>query len=146
MSAVPHLTFEPEELRARALKNAKAITYLAIAFAIKHGVLDEFTDHFSKLLAPGWESLRGAAALEITKAMAADLVALGAQVHTLTGDDHEAEVVLVGWPEQAMLAFAGISQADAECLVRWYDAIAAHLGVNFRAKRQGDELTLRVYR
>lgn len=146
MSVAPHLTFEPEELLKRALKNGKAITYLAIAFAIKQGVLDEFTDHFGKLLAQGWESMRGTAALEIAKAMAADLVTLGAQVHTLVGNDHEAEVVLVGWPEQELLAFAGISQADAECMVHWYDAIAAHVGVNFRAQRQGDELTLRVYR
>jgi hypothetical protein len=55
-------------------------------------------------------------------------------------------VVLVGWPDQEMLAFAGISQTDAERMVSWYDAIAAHLGVNFRVQRQGDELTLRIYR
>jgi len=49
--------------------------------------------------------------------MAADLVVLGVQVHTLTGDDHEAEAVLVGWPEPEILAYAGISQADADCMV-----------------------------
>lgn len=146
MSAAPHLTFEPEELLTRALKNGKTITYLAIAFATKLGALDEFTDFFGKLLAQNWESMHGAAALEIAKAMAADLVALGAQVHTLVGNDEEAEVVIVGWPEQEMLVFAGISQADADYMVNWYDAIAAHLDVNFRAQRHGDELILRIYR
>jgi len=146
MSVTPNLTFESDELLTRALKNGKAITYLSIAFAIKQGTLDEFVNYSGRLLAQSWELMRGTAVLEITKAMAADLVVLGAQVHTLTGDDHEAEVVLVGWPEPEMLAFAEISQADADCMMCWYDTIAAHLGLNFRAQRRGDELTIRVYR
>jgi hypothetical protein len=146
MSAAPDLTFEPDELLKRARKYSKAITYLAIAFAKKQGVLEAFVDYMGEPLAQDWGSMRGSAALEIAKAMAADLAAVGARVHTLIGNGREAEVVLVGWPDQEMLAFAGISQADAECMLNWYDAIAAHLEVNFRAQRQGDELTLRIYR
>jgi hypothetical protein len=146
MCAAPDLTFEPDELLKRAQKYGKAITYLMIAFARKQGVLEAFVDYVGEPLAQDWESMRGSAALEIAKAMAADLVALGARVRTLIGDDREAEVVLVGWPDQEMLAFAGISQADAERMLSWYDAIAAHLEVNFRAQPQGDELTLRIYR
>ncbi|HZD10076.1 MAG TPA: hypothetical protein VE553_01950 [Candidatus Binatia bacterium] len=146
MSAAPDLTFESDELLKRAQKYGQAITYLAIAFGRKQGVLDAFVDYVGEALARDWESMRGTAVLKLAKAMAADLVALGARVHTLMGDDREAEVVLVGWPDQEVLAFAGISQAEAERIVCWYDAIAKYLGVNFRAQRQGDELTLRIYR
>lgn len=78
--------------------------------------------------------------------MAADLVVLGTRGHTLTGSDHEAEVVIVGWPEQEALFVWGLSEADVEGMLAWYDAIAGELGMHFRAQRQGAELTLRVYR
>jgi hypothetical protein len=146
MSNQPLLTFEPEVLYKQAQGNANAIAWLAIAFAKERGLLDEFIDYMGARMAQTWEPMQGASAEEIVKMMAMNFVSIGGELRALTGDESEAEAVVAGWPDQEMLTFSGISQAEADRTLAWFDDIAASLGVNFRAQRQGDAITLRIYR
>ncbi len=143
MSGTADAEFSPEEVSSQAQGNATALALTALAYLKERGLdLDEYVAFHGRRFAPVWEDLRGQPVVEVARLAALNAVSLGATLRSLSGDDKSAEVLVVGWPEEAFLDLLGLSREDAQRQHGAFGPIMEHLGIRYGWRREGDAVRM----
>lgn len=139
--------FPPERLLEQAQGNFNAIVCTTIAYLKERGLpLDDYVTYVGQKFAPTWDGMQAASAKEFAESAALNLVASGGQVLALTGDEHQAEVLMTNSPPADYLEMAGISTADADTFNGVFHAVAGALDLHFEQQRTGEQVRLRFSR
>ena len=141
MSEETKPTFTPEQIARRTRGNANSMFFAILCYLKKHDMsLDEFCGFVGQLYAPTWTE--GLTAKQIAQGMALNYVSLGAELHSFSGDESQAEVVIGEWRSAETLAFFGLAREEADSVLGIAQPIAEHLGFDYEWSRQGDEITM----
>ena len=147
MSDTADAEFSPEEVSSQAQGNATALALTALAYLKEHGLdLDEYVAFHGRRFAPAWEELRGRPVVEAARLAALNAVSLGATLHSLTGDDRSAEVLIAGWPDEAFLDLLGLSREDAQRQHGAFGPIMEQLGIRYGWRSEGDVVRMTFQR
>ena len=145
MADAVDLGFTDEEIHQQAMGNASTLPYVMAAFARACGrTPDDAADLVGRLFAPSWDELKGAGALAVARTMALNMVACGAEVQGLTGDEQSAELRFTGVLTEDDAAFFGVSRDDADRFTGVFGPIAAHLGMEATWHREGEQIVITV--
>ncbi len=139
------LTLEEKLRKAQGSLNA---FILAAILYLKENDLPvaAFWHFLGRRHARGWDPKM--TAIEFLREDAAFLISIGCRLHSLSGDASRAEAVVTSWPPDGdwtaenFLAFFDLSQEDADSFWEAYEPMAHHLGLDYRWRRTGDEVTL----
>ncbi len=135
--------FTPEEICTQATGNAIAGGLALVRYARELGESPEVVAAWlGRTFAPGWEEMRGQGALNTMRTLALNLVSLGCDVRSLTGDERRAEAVAAGWPGDDNLMFFGVSQNEADALFGVFGPIAQDLDLRYDWQREGDTVRM----
>jgi len=138
--AVP---FTDDEVHAQAVGNANVFALALVAYARTQGQAPAAVARWlGQRLAPGWseEGIDGARAAARTAAL--NVVSLGGELRSLSGDERQAEATVTGWPEAELLGVFSLSQEEADTLQEAFVPIGERLGLRFAWRREGETLTL----
>lgn len=106
--------------------------------------VEDFAKFAATKIAPGWESAKGAPAIDICKSTLFNPVSMGATVVSLEGDEKSATGVL-DWDLAESAEFIGVSVDDV--FSAWdmlYKEVLSNYGVNFSSSRDGNNWTFNV--
>ena len=135
--------FSPEELCAQATGNAIAGALALVRYARELGESPEAVAAWlGHTFAPGWEEVRGQGARTAMRVLALNLVSLGCELRSLSGDEQRAEAVAAGWPGDEHLTFFGVSQKEADALFGVFRPIAEDLGLRYEWRREADTVMM----
>jgi hypothetical protein len=135
--------FTPDQLAKQAEGNATALALATIAYLQDHHLdIDEYWASVGRRFAPGWVGLQGQTMKDFAQEAALNMVSVGGTLRSLSGDDFEAEAVILGWPSDEDCTFFALDYADIDPFWNIFQPIAESLGVHYAWKRQGDEVTL----
>jgi hypothetical protein len=135
--------FTPEQLLRQAQGNATGTVLITIAYLKERGLpVEDWVAFIGQQFARGWGDPQGRGAADVARIAALNVVSVGGELVALSGDDTRAEAVVSGWPPAAMLELAGISRDDADAFNDAFGPIAAHLGLRFAWRREGDRVVL----
>ena len=141
MSDETNTTFTPEQISEQAQGNAKGLVLVAVAYLKEHALsMDEFWAFVGRRFAPGWE--QGLTAKEVARWAALNMVSIGCNLRSLSGNESQAEAVIGGWPSEESLTFFGLTQEEADTVWCSFGPIAESLGYGYEWRRQGDEVTI----
>lgn len=140
----PQHTFTPLEIAERGQDNFQHVLFGTIAYLKSHGLsVEEWALALGTLFAPGWGHGYGARA--ITERAALNVMAAGASLRSISGNDEWAECVVGDWPPAGKLAsdrlqhFFGLSTEDVDPFWEIFRPIAAHLGFEYEWHRESDQ-------
>ncbi len=143
MSDEMKTTFTPEQIAQQAQGNAIASFLVSISYLRDHDLaVDQYVAYVGRRVAPGWEALRDRPIQDVAKMAALNMVSLGGELQSLSGDDSKAEAVIRGWPPEDWRTFFALDLADVDSLWSAFEPVAEHLGLRYSWKRQGDEVTM----
>ena len=147
MSEEERAAFTDEEVLQHAQGNFNYFHLASIAF-LKDQALSpaEYIAWMGDRVAVLWEVLREGGALATARMAALNWVSVGSTLRSLSGDEAKAEAVVSGWPPADVLSFFELSQADGDTLCGLLEPIAAHLGLQYRWKREGDAVRMTFWR
>ncbi len=135
--------FTAEEVCEQAKGNAGSVFLALLAYARDQGQsAADAAAVVGRLFAPSWDTERGKGALAAMRWAALNLVACGAVVRRLAGDEARAEAVVTGWPLEEDLAYFGLSREEGDAVHELMIPIAEYLGLRFAYRRDGDDVTL----
>jgi hypothetical protein len=101
---------------------------------------DGFWTFLGQQSAPSWD--QGASAIEVALGAAINMVSAGCKLHSSSGTESQAEVVLTGWPSGESLENFGLTQEEADSVFGVFGPIAESLGYSYEWQRQGDQVTM----
>jgi hypothetical protein len=131
--------YTDEEILNATRANLNGTWFGTIAVLKQMGVpIDEFFTALGRLVAPGWEGVRGQGALAAARGAARSGVSFGATLESLTGDEHHAEVVASGWPPPELLRYLNLDENDVRASWANVRPVADFLGLDCRIERDGD--------
>ena len=137
--------FTPEELSKQAQGNALMFALATLAYLKKQGQSGaEWAEFAGRRVAPGWEELRGQGANVVARIVALNLASVGATIHSVSGDDRNAEVTVSNWPPQDTLEFIGVTRADTAPLWRIFRPIVENLSLHYEWQEEGEQIRLRL--
>lgn len=140
-------TFTPERIAEQAQGNATALCLATINYLRDHHLdVNEFWASVGRQFAPGWAEMQGRTTKDIAQAAALNMVSVGGTLQSLSGDDSQAEVVILGWPSEDDHTFFALDQTDTDPIWNIFQPIAEYLGLHYAWKRQGDEVTMTFWR
>jgi hypothetical protein len=143
MSDETTTSFTPEQISQQATLNANMLLFLAIAYVKEQRLsLDQFWSFGGKLLIPFWESAESVE--ECAKWTALNMVSLGAKLHSISGDESQAKVVLGGWPSEELAASYGITMEEVSSSWDMMIPVFESLGYVYEWNRQGDVVTITI--
>lgn len=143
MSTQGQAPFTEEEIGQLSAANAKGMSLAVLAHAKARGESPDVAVRWmGHIYAPGWSDLRGQGAFIALRRAALNAVSVGAQLLSLSGDEHHAEASLGAWPTDADLSFFGLSRDEAAAMFGIFDLIAASLDLRYRWERRGDEFIM----
>jgi hypothetical protein len=135
--------FTPEQIANQAEGNATALALATIAYLRDHSLdIYEYCASVGRQFAPGWAELQGQTMKDIAQAAALNMVSVGGTLQSLSGDDSQAQAVILGWPSEDDLTFFTLDYADIDPFWNIFQPIAESLGVHYAWKRQGDKVTM----
>lgn len=141
--ATQDTTFTSEEVCNQAKGNVNAFALGTIAIFKKQGEsAEEFFTTLGRVFAPSWDEIKGKGALGAARPAALNMVSGGANLESLSGDEHQAQVVVSGWPRAEDLQVMQLDRSDLEPFWAIYRPIADHLGLGFQVETHGDRVTL----
>lgn len=139
--------FTPEQLNEAAQGNLNAFILVTVAYLKEQGrTPEEWVTFIGNRFAPDWESVKGQGAKEIMNLVVLSLVSAGGSLHSLTGDEAQAEAIIADWPPADALQYFGVTQEDFDPFYTIYAPIAAFLNLRFEWQRAGNQVTLRLSR
>ena len=80
--------------------------------------------YHGRSFAPAWEELRGRPVEEVAQLVALNTMAAGNTLRSLSSEDGRAEVLVEGWPDEALLGFLPLDRDDCD----GYGHLQAHHG------------------
>ena len=144
MSAETNTTivFTPEQIAQAAKGNVCGLCLVAVAYAKAHALSPaEYWAFVGGQFAAGWK--RRGTAKEVAQGAALNMVSAGCDLRSLSGDESQATAVLTGWPPEQRY---GLTQAEADTVWGIFEPIAESQGYSYAWRRQGDEVTITVFR
>lgn len=145
MSEKVNIEFSEEQLLKHAQGNLQAIALSLITFLKEKGhTIHNFTEYVSVKVAPGWSQLE--TALEIAHAQAINFASFGVEVLSLSGDEDNAKIEMKMWPEEAALAFYGVTEEQALSFWEGLKFIANHIGFDYHSKIKDDKFIVKYSR
>jgi len=73
---------------------------------------------------------------------ALNMVSAGGTLQLLSGDDSQAQTVILGWPSADWRTFFALDRADIDPIWNMFRPNAESLGLQYEWTRQGDEVTM----
>jgi hypothetical protein len=138
--------FTSEQLYQQAQGNLTAFIVGTMAYLKEQGrTPEEWVTFIGKRFAPGWESDKGRAKAAM-QSVVLNLLSAGGSLHSLTGDDAQAEAVIADWPSADVLEFFGLSLEDVDPIHTIFTPIAASLNLRYEWHRAGNQVTFRFSR
>jgi hypothetical protein len=135
--------YTQEEVLGMAQGNATAFVLTALAYMKERGLdPDEYVEFFGRWATPSWEDMRGRPVPEVARVAALNPVSVGATLHSLSGDDTHAEVLLSGWPDEEFLGELRLTQSDGDRLLNAFEPIMEYLGIRYAWQREGEAVRL----
>jgi hypothetical protein len=144
MSTKPNATtvFTPEQIAQAAKGNVYGLCLVAVAYAKAHGLSPaEYWAYVGGQFAASWK--RRGTAEEVAQGAVLNMVSAGCELRSSSGDETQATAVLGGWPPEQRY---GLTQAEADTVWGIFEPIAESQGYSFAWRRQGDEVTITVFR
>lgn len=139
--------FTPEQLYEQAQGNLNGFILGTIAYLKEQGrTPEEWATFMGNRFAPGWESVRGQGAKAAMNRVVLSLVSSGGNLHSLTGDEAQAEAIIADWPSADDLEFFGLTLEDVDPFQTILTPIAAFLNLRYEWQRAGNQLTFRFSR
>jgi hypothetical protein len=139
--------FTSEQLYKQAQGNLAGFILGTMAYLKEQGrTPEEWATFIGNRFAPGWEFLKGQGAKAAMQSVVVNLLSAGASLHSLTGDDVQAEAIIADWPSADALEFFGLTQEDADPLHSIFTPIAAFLHLRYEWQRAGNQVTFRFWR
>ncbi|MBA2285670.1 MAG: hypothetical protein H0W02_09315 [Ktedonobacteraceae bacterium] len=139
-----HQLFTPEQLFTQAQGNSTALMLATTVYFQQRGLpLEDLVASLGSQFARDWEPM---GAHEFLEAVALNMVAVGATLQTLTGDEFEALAVITDWPPVDALEFFRLSVQDVEVWADIFKPIAASLDLQFERYYDGNTITYRIWR
>lgn len=136
--------FTEEEACAQAKGNANVFALALVAYARERGQQPaEAARWLGQTLAPGWSDEGIQDARAAIRAAALNVVSLGGQLRSLSGDERQAEATVTGWPDAELVAMFDLSREEADALHQAFEPIGERLGLHFTWRRAGDTITMR---
>ncbi len=137
---------ELEELLDHAEENLTAIVLATAAYA-KEGKVSfaDWVQFIGSKVAPTWAEERGETPHSVARLTALNLLAGGAEIHSVSDNDSSAEIRCT-WPLSEDLEFFGLTREDLDPFFDAYGPIAAELGLTYEATRNGDEVSMKYSR
>ena len=141
MSEGLNYPFTAEQISDYATLNASAFILAIMAYAKEHSLpTDELFSSFGRIFAPAWEGVRGTPVGEVAKWMALHQVSTGAELRSLSEDEVQAQIVIVGWPSEEHLEHFGLTREDTDAFRVIPATIAEYLGLAYEWNRDADEI------
>ena len=148
MTGIPDVTDdvvdseEIEELldHAEAAFNAAVLSMIAFSKGRDISIKDWAAFAGSKV-APTWGEVKGQGARDVARLAALNIVAIGGEVHELSGDDSRAELKFT-WPDAEDLELFDLTREDVDPFLSVYAPVAKFLELNYAASRSGDVATV----
>lgn len=135
--------FTLEQIAKQAQENATALTLATIAYLRDHDLaVDEYVAYVGRRFAGGWAEMEGRPTKDIAQMAALNMVSVGGTLQSLSGDDSQAQAVVLGWPSADWRTFFTLDQADIDPIWNMFRPIAESLGLQYEWTRQGDEVTM----
>jgi hypothetical protein len=139
--------FTPEQLYEQAQGNLNGFILVTIAYLKEQGrTPEEWVTFIGNRFASDWESVRGQGAKAAMNLVVLSLVSAGGSLHSLTGDEAQAEAIITDWPSADNLEFFGLTQEDVDPFHTIFTPIAAFLNLRYEWQRAGNQVTFRFSR
>jgi hypothetical protein len=137
----------PEERLQKAQGQLNALVLGMLAYLKAHDLAaDEWMAFLGGRLAQGWDP--ELTAVEFIREEATFLISIGCDLRSLSGDRSQAEATFRSWPPDAdwtsegFLSFWELSQEEVDVIWDMYAPVADRLGLDYRWRRAGDQVTL----
>lgn len=139
-------TEELEELLDHAEENLTAVILATAAYTKERQLsFADWVEFVSTRVAPTWDEALGRGPMDVARLAALNVVASGGDVHELSGDEGHARLRCT-WPEAEDLEFFGLTREDLDPFFDAYVPVAAHLGLTYQHRRDGDQITMEFTR
>ena len=143
MSDEMKTTFTTERIAEQASGIITALNLATITYLRDHQLdVDAYWTSVGQQFAPSWAGRQGRPTKDIAQQVAFNIVSMGGTVQSLSGDDSQAEVVILNWPAEDSRTDYKLDQADIDPFWNIWQPVAEYLGHDFAWERQGDEVTL----
>ncbi len=137
--------FSQEQVAQRSMENANGFVLGSIAYLKDRGQsVEDWATFLGQRFAPIWQDLKGQGARAAMEQIALNTVSLGATLHSLSGNESQAEAVIGDWPPPEFAQLLGISEADSEALGRIFAPISESLGLQYDYQLQDGRATFRL--
>src|SRR6186997_2243490 len=111
---------EAEELLDHAEAAFAAAVLSVIAFGKERGFpVAEWVEYAGSRVAPTWDEVKGRGAHDVARLAALNIVAIGGELHELSGDDARAELSFT-WPDAEDLALFNLTREDVDPFLKVY--------------------------
>jgi hypothetical protein len=104
--------------------------------------MNQFWAFVGSLVAPGWEGIE--TVKEFVELLALCMVSLGSNLHSMSSDETQANVVLGGWPSRDSLETLGLAQKEADTFWGVIGPIAESRSFGCEWNRQGDVVNITI--
>lgn len=133
---------ETEELLDHAEETVTGLILTTAAYCKSRNTsFSDWVQFVGTTIAPTWDLLKGSGAIDMARIIALNLLAGGAEVLSVKGDEKKADV-RISWPHQEDLDFLNLSREDVDPFLAVYAPAAKKVGLNYSYMREGDEITL----
>ena len=137
----------PDQITRQAQANLTTVILGTLAYLKEHDQSpQEWTAFIGRRLTQTWETRRGQGARDILQRIALNLAAIGADLHSLSGDDEQAEATFGGWLPIEGLDLFGLTQPEADSFVDLFGPMVEHLGLRYERLEEGEYLKIRITR
>jgi hypothetical protein len=100
--------------------------------------------YHGRSFAPAWEELRGSPVEEVAQLVALNALSVGSTLRSLSSEEGRAEMLVEGWPDEALLGFLPPDREECNQIWDTYRPIMEHLGLDYAWQRQDDVVRITV--
>lgn len=86
--------------------------------------------------------MQGRPPKDIAQMAALNIVSVGGTLQSLSGDDSQAQAVILGWPSEDWRTSFALDQADIDPIWNIFRPIAESMDLQYEWTRQGNEVTM----
>jgi len=135
--------FSSEQIGEQAQGNATALTLATISYLRDQDLaVEEYVAYVGRQFARGWAEMQSQPPKDIAQMAALNMVSVGGTLESLSGDETQAQAVILGWPSADSLRYFSLDQSDTDSLWNIFQPIAESLDLDYGWNRQGDEVTM----
>jgi hypothetical protein len=143
--AEPRFTYE--QIRHQAQEDALAYLLASIVyFKEQNRPPHEFITFVGNTLVPIWKKLKGHDALVVMDALVLHMVALGAILVSMSGNDELVFATFTRVPSSDLLKIFDLRRDEADAIWDIFKPIAAFLNLEYTWSREQDEVTFKLAR